>query len=64
MIFGSKIVKNRMWFFDFIFMIFESKKHGFQTLGTLDLKRPYGEFEGFLIFQKIASEIDIGFIFS
>ena len=46
------------------FMIFESKKHGFQTLGTLDLKRPYGEFEGFLIFQKIASEIDIGFIFS
>ena len=46
------------------FMIFESKKHGFQTLGTLDLKRPYGEFEGFLIFQKIASEIDFGLIFS
>ena len=45
-------------------MIFESKKHGFQTLGTLDLKRRYGEFEGFLIFQKIASEIDFGLIFS
>ena len=62
-IFGSKIVKNRMWFLDLFFMIFESKKHGLQTLGILDLKRPYGEFEGFLIFQKIASEINFGLFF-
>ena len=41
-------------------MIFESKNHGFQTLGTLDLKRPYGEFEDFWIFLKIASEINFG----
>ena len=45
------------------FMIFESKKHGFQILGTLDLKRRHSEFDGFLIFLKIASEINFGSIF-
>ena len=44
-------------------MIFESKKHRIQTLRTLDLKRRYGEFEGFSIFQKIASGVNFGLIF-
>ena len=58
----QKFMKIACDFWTSNFMIFESKKHGFQTLGTLDLKRPYDEFEGFSIFQKIASETTFGSI--
>ena len=60
----KKMIKLACEFWTSKFIVIESKNNGFQTLGTLDLKRPYGEFEGFGIFQKIASEIDFGFMFS
>ena len=59
----QKLMQNACDFLILNFMIFVSKKHGFRTLRTLDLKRPYGEFEGFSIFQKIASGINFGSIF-
>ena len=62
MILGSflhqKLMQNACDFLTLNFIIFVSKKHGFRTLRTLDLKRPYGEFEDFSIFQKIASEMN------
>ena len=59
----QKLMQNACDFLTLNFMIFVSKKHGFRTLRTLDLKRPYGEFEGFSIFQKIASGVNFGSIF-
>ena len=59
----QKLMQNACDFLTPKFMIFVSTNHGFRTLRTLDLKRPYSEFEGFSIFQNMASEIDFGSIF-